>query len=308
MDSYLDIAERVLRAARRPMTANGILNAAYRADIVPDHLHGKTQHKTLQARLSEDILYFKLDGRFFRTKPGYYFLTEFESDPGISDKYKDHFSARRRTRDLFRTPALAFGRDFIERSRSTCFDDWHELVKDASNAGALKYIDPKISQEDFLPVWSFSIVRRDECVLTYRIGRYRDDRDCFANRRTIGFPAMVSYFDQTLFSRHDMGATECGLNAVLIDLDISRNAFENSGRISLPSVSFVLYVVNGEDQPALLFVMEWGCPNWFEPTMRRLSLNDVRWMDATVQPNDIGDFEPWSLATLEVLQQKGLAW
>ena len=101
MDSYLEIAERVLKAARRPMTAKGILNAAYRAEIVPDHLHGKTQTKTLQARLSEDILHCKRDGRFFRTKPGYFFLTKFESDPIISDKFKDHFSARRRTRDLF---------------------------------------------------------------------------------------------------------------------------------------------------------------------------------------------------------------
>ena len=75
------------------MTAKAILNAAYRTGIVPDHLHGKTQHKTLQARLSEEILHFKRDGRFFRTEPGFFFLTEFESDPLIPDKYKDHFSA-----------------------------------------------------------------------------------------------------------------------------------------------------------------------------------------------------------------------
>ena len=221
----------------------------------------------------------------------------------IPDKYKDHLSARRRTRDLFRTPALAFSRDFIERRSQSFFYDWRELFKDAANIGALKYIDAQIPQGDFLPVWSFSVVRRGEYVLTYRIERYRDDRDKFVNRRTIGFPAMVSYSDNSLFSRDDMGAAECGLDAVLSDLDISRNAFDNSADISLPSVSFVLYVVGEEGKPVLLFVMDWSCPNWFEPTMRRLSLNDVRWMDATGQPNDMSDFELWSVATLEAFQQ-----
>ena len=304
MDSYLEIAERVLRAARRPMTAKSILEVAYKAHIVADHLYGKTQHKTLQARLSEDILNHKQDGRFFRTKPGFFFLTEFQSDPDIPDEFKGHFSARRRTRDLFRAPALAFSRDFIEKRKQNFFSEWRELFRDAADVGALKYIDPKITQESFLSVWSFSVVRRDEYVLTYRIGRYRDDRDAFANRRTIGFPAMVSYFDHTLFSREDMGATECGLNAVLNDLDLSRNAFDNSSETSVPSDSFVHYSIDGENTPVLLFVMEWSCPRWFEPTTRRLSLNDVRWMDATVQPNDITDLEPWSVATLEVFQKK----
>jgi hypothetical protein len=47
-------------------------------------------------------------------------------------------------------------------------------------------------------------------------------------------------------------------------------------------------------EPVVLFIMEWQCPDWFEPTARRLSLNEVRWIDATRRPNDIKDFEPWS--------------
>lgn len=304
MDSYLEIAERVLRAARRPMTAKGILNVAYQTNLVPDHLYGKTQHKTLQARLSEEILHFKNDGKFFRTEPGHFFLTEFESDHLIPEKYKEHFSARRRTRDLSPALALAFERDFAKENASTFFDNWVGFIEEATAVNAIKYIDPKIFHEDYIPVWSFSVVRRDEFVLAYRIGRYRDNRDCFANRRTIGFPAMISYDDQTLFSQDDMGATESGLNAILSDLDISRNAFEKGVEVPRPSVSFVLYAINELDEPALLSVMQWSCPDWFEPTMRRLSLNEVRWMNIAVQPNDIHDFEPWSVATLEMLQEK----
>ena len=100
MDSYLDIAHRVLSVARRPMSAKAILAAAHRSAIVPINLRGQTQVKTLQARLSEDILYHRSSSRFFRTEPGQYFLCELIADPDIPDKYKERFPARRRTRDL----------------------------------------------------------------------------------------------------------------------------------------------------------------------------------------------------------------
>src|SRR5258707_9859207 len=66
VDAYLIIAEAVLRAARRPLSPRSIMNAAFKAGIVPEHLFGKAQHKTLHARLSEDILDNKLESRFFR--------------------------------------------------------------------------------------------------------------------------------------------------------------------------------------------------------------------------------------------------
>ena len=307
MDAYLEIAERVLRAARRPLSAKAILDAAFQAGIVPEHLHGQSQHKTLQARLSEYILEFKKDGIFFRTEPGVFFLTEFESDPEIPEKHKEHFSARRRTRDLFRAPALAFNRRFIEECQRTYFENWTDLISEASDAGAIKYVDPRSDRSDYLPVWSFSVVRRAKQVLSYRIGRYRDDRDSFALRKSIGFPAMVSYFDQSLFSQGDMGASECGLRAILTDLDISTNSFRASNGIVMPSISFALFVHDLDVQPSLLFVMDWICPDWFEPTMRRLSLNDPTWMDIAVAPNDVDDFEPWSVAALGKLQQRATA-
>jgi hypothetical protein len=304
VDSYLEMAERVLRAARRPMTASGILDAAYKAGIVPPHLHGKTQQKTLQARLSEYILTQKRDGVFFRTAPGYFFLTELESDSNIPDQYKDHFSARRRTRDLFRAPALCFKSEFIGQLTECRFDSWRDFLGRATSADAICYIEPGCSLAEYSPAWTFTLVRRKTSALSYRIGRYRDDRDSFAKKRTVGFPSMLSYFDQTFFSDGDLGASECGLRAVLTDLDLSINAFKNGGGIVAPEVSNVLLVSQPEGGQSVLIVMDWKCPDWFEPTMRRLSLNDTRWLDLAVQPNDVNDFEPWSIAALEQLRHE----
>jgi HB1, ASXL, restriction endonuclease HTH domain len=298
LDTYLDIAEAVLRAARRPLTARAIIDAAHRGGIVPAHLHGKAQHKTLQARLSEDILHRKLESRFYRTDPGCFFLSELRSDPCIPDKFKDPFHARRRTRDLGKGSALAFDKSYFVPTTAVNACSWRDLLKSANLAGALKYVDSRTSDENLLFVWAFSIVRRNDQILSYRIGRYRDNRDAFANRRSIGFAEMVGSDDLSLFS-DDMGVTECGLSAVLSDLDLSRSAFPTE--IVHPTVSFTFVPHGDAAEPAVLFIMEWQCPDWFEPTARRLSLNEVRWIDATHRPNDIEAFEPWSVIAFEAL-------
>jgi hypothetical protein len=257
LETYLDIAEAVLRAARRPLSARAIMDAAHRGGIVPAHLYGKAQYKTLQARLSEDILHHKLESRFYRTDPGYFFLSEMRSDPSIPDKFKDPFHARRRTRDLGKVFALAFDKNYVLCRKSFEACSWRDLLKAADRDGALKHIDSRAVDENLMFVWAFSIVRRKDKLLSYRIGQYRDSRDTFINRRSIGFAEIVGYDDSSLFS-DDMGVAECGLSAVLSDLDLSKSAFPNE--VIQPSVSFAIIAGNRVAEPVVLFVMEWQCP------------------------------------------------
>lgn len=93
----------------------GIPDAAYRAEGVPDHLKGKTQHKTLQARLSEDILHQRNAALFYRIEPGMFFLGELISAPDVPEKFKEKFPASRRTRDLQTDLSLGMSRGFLER-------------------------------------------------------------------------------------------------------------------------------------------------------------------------------------------------
>lgn len=304
MDSYLELAEVVLRAARRPLSPRAILDAAYKAGVVPSHLFGKAQHKTLQARLSEDILRLKLDSRFYRTDPGVFFLSEFRSDPNVADELKDPFHARRRTRDLGKPSALAISREFVDSGNSLA-SGWKEFLCEAQRQGAIHYVDGRREHDDVYLVWVFSIVRRSAQLLSYRIGRYRDDRDAFINRRSIGFVDIVGYEDANLFNS-DLGISDRGLAVILDDLDLSRSVFGSSNDVNAPDVLFSMLAVDESSQPALLFVMEWACPEWFEPTSRRLSLNEVRWIDATRVPNDPSDFEPWSSAALSAIIDNNL--
>src|SRR3954451_24786115 len=97
----------ILRAERRPLSPRAILAAACRSGLVPPHLFGKTQHKTLQARVSEDIIARREHSPFFRTAPGRFFLREFLADTSISEEFRRPVPTRRRIRELIRGPALA---------------------------------------------------------------------------------------------------------------------------------------------------------------------------------------------------------
>lgn len=303
MDSYLEIAQKVLRVSRRPMTAKGILDAAYKARLVPKHLYGKTQEKTLQARLSSDILQRRSTSAFYRTEPGMFFLTALISDPDIPPKYKERFAARRRTRDLHQEPALSIDASFVADCKLELLSDWRLFIHSAEVANALHYAHVD-EQRDRLPVWTFSVVRRGSEVLSYRLGRYRDDHDTFANKRTIGFPGVVSFHDCTLFSDGDYGASENALEAILSDLDISAAAVHGEA-IAHPQPIFVMKVDRDEHNGAIMVLMDWTCPDWFEPVTRRLSINDPSWMDLRTKPNNIEDFEPWTLAVLDAVSNRG---
>lgn len=302
VDSYLDIAYKVLSAARRPMSAKAILAAAHRSAIVPINLKGRTQVKTLQARLSEDILYHRSSSRFFRTEPGQYFLCELIADPDIPDKYKERFPARRRTRDLQGAWPLAFDEEFLENHlRKDADIPVDTLLRSVSSHNAFRYLEKHEKLGGDLPtVWTFSLVRRGKQLLSYRVGRYRDDREAFANKRSIGFPGAITESDFTLFSRDDFGIRENAMSVLMMDLDLTPKTFP-AEQFEAPEPIFAFESTGDNNVRSLLIVMLWSCPEWFEPTMRRLSLNDPTWLDAKVCPNNIDDFEPWSIGTWQRL-------
>jgi hypothetical protein len=227
------------------------------------------------------------------------------SDPDIPDKFKEKFPARRRTRDLQKDLSLGISREFLR--------DWHkssssgstdELFRAADECGALRYMLP-YDCEDHAVVWTFSLVRRKHQVLSYRIGRYRDDRDTFANKCSIGFPGVMTADNRSLFSQGDYGAADNALSVLLLDLDLSLQSFPN-GKASKPKPILTFEAEGDDSVTVLLIVLEWSCPNWFEPTTRRLSLNDPHWLNLTVPPNNLDDFEPWSKTLIYQLVEHGL--
>ncbi|MCP3460722.1 winged helix-turn-helix domain-containing protein [Bradyrhizobium sp. CCGUVB23] len=296
MDAYLDIASRVLREARRPLPPREILRRGLSSGIVPPSLYGKTQHKTLQARLSEDILSRRERSAFFRTRPGYFFLREFLTDPAIPAEYRVPIVARRRRRELAYHHALALNSNSAsELCRRTVVAS-SEVLQLLSERHYHYASSSRRRTPDDVLVWSFVLVLRSNHVLTYRHGRYREDRDNFLQKRSVGFFCPVVHDDLTLFDQEDHGIVASGLRAVSVDLSLSTDLQLSRG------AELKGFICANNDNPLnLLGVVAFQAPEWLEPITRRLAINDLAWHDLKFQINHYEDFDPWSRLVLENL-------
>jgi len=105
-DAYLNVAERVIQTSRCPLRPRDIVQRAYAAGMMSWHLHGARQDKTLHARMSVDVARNPEASRFFRTRPGTFFLREMAADPNIPEAYKQVYFAPPRKKELRREHVL----------------------------------------------------------------------------------------------------------------------------------------------------------------------------------------------------------
>jgi hypothetical protein len=284
----------VLKAARHPLSSKAILAAAYRANLVPTHLFGKTQHKTLQARLSVDIVTQKERSLFFRTQPGKFFLRQFLHDPTIPANFRTEVPTRRRVREIRKGPALYLEKQSVEEIFQHSIFAETKPVLDTLKFQKSLYRDPKDAALTKILVWALVYVEKESQVLTYRLGKYREGRDSFIKKRTIGITNLVNNNAMTLFNYWNLGVIDSGIDATKIDLDISNyytDPFNMAGDVSLDSF---MYYNHPGDEKAVVGIIKFVCPDWFEPIKRRLAMNDLEWMDLKNPTNNFDDFDPWS--------------
>jgi hypothetical protein len=149
---------------------------------------------------------------------------------------------------------------------------------------------------DDVLVWSFVLVLRSNRVLTYRHGRYREDRDSFLQKRSVGFFCPVVHDDLTLFDQADHGIVASGLRAVSVDLNLTTDL-----QLSRSAELKGFVCANSDNLSNLLGVIAFQAPEWLEPVTRRLAINDLAWHDVQFQLNHYEDFDPWSRLVMENL-------
>jgi hypothetical protein len=304
LDSYLHLAETVLAQARRPLSPREILNRAYTDKLVPSHLYGQTQHKTLGARLSEDILIRRERSVFFRTNPGLFFLRRFLTDISLPEKYRTPILARRRERELQRGTILCLSSTDISAVRDSGLCISVKLVLSLLRANRYHYFEEMERTSNDVIVWSFVVISHKTNVLTYRIGRYRDGRDTFLQKRSIGFFRPVRERDRTLFDLRDHGIVSSGVTAATVDLDFPQGVIGDQEYRDRAELNCFLLHKSTTDFADLLALIRFECPDWFEPTKRRLAINDLQWMDLKTPINYIEDFDPWSKLALTNITER----
>ena len=91
--TYLWVAETILRNQSGPLKASEIVSYGIENGLFSDRQISKTPQKSMQARLSMDILEKGAESRFLRTGRGLFFLRELLS--GVHKGTKEYTAIRR---------------------------------------------------------------------------------------------------------------------------------------------------------------------------------------------------------------------
>lgn len=290
-DAYLELAYTVLEQARAPLSPKEIIKRAYLQHLIPPHLHGKTQHKTLTARLSVDILNLRERSEFFRPWPGRFFLSKFMDDESLPKDYRTPVIARRRARQLKREySAYASAVDLeVFKLQKLSRAEFARLVA----SDFVQYAMSGAVPEDAFQIWNFSFVKKEGKFLRYISGRYRNAYFLKSEEsKTIGFLSPLSQQDRTLFDNKYHGTLGSSITNVVMDLDLYQTRY--LGDIESHSKFLGAVIVEADDVPAILAVSEVRLPPGCPVMTRKLSMNDLAWIGQSTLRSEMTKFEPWS--------------
>ncbi|MDF0602100.1 winged helix-turn-helix domain-containing protein [Psychromarinibacter sp. C21-152] len=200
-DSYLQLAEEVLRARGKPLSAKLILSEAQRFGFMPEHLSGATMHKTLQARISDDINIFQQDSKFYRVGVGTYFLRDLSSDPTLPWALRKEKEPPGRTKSID-TCRILHSNELPKDSR--CLVATDKALSWVRRNNSFKYAHNRLPSETL--VGTFTIVRQGNRLLLHNFGKFSHFySEEVAENSTIGFRRYIEEFDDDIFKSTEFG-------------------------------------------------------------------------------------------------------
>ncbi len=296
MNSYLAIAAKVLEQARQPLSARQILQAAYQSHIVPGDLYGKTQHKTLHARLAEDIRRNISKSDFYRTEPGRFYLRKFLNEPTRPRQIRE-----------YRAPVRA---DQLKNFYALCFERG-TLASIAESHGArvplralygcdhryikLSTVGPE-SREFAMRI--LVVLKRSDQVLVHRsFSQFGDRLDGTISLGIVGF---VKRRDKTLFARDEYGLEEAASRALAQQLYLPYeliNDLELAGDIA--EMPCLIDLSAGGSHNSFVVALIYNCPTDTPVDAALSAIAEAKWEDRIDRINNLDDFDIWSQSMLQ---------
>lgn len=298
-NSYLDIAERTIRETGRPLHPKEMLQVASESGMIPPHLTGKTQYKTLAARLSTEIRTNDSKSPFIRTAANRFFLRELMSPE------QREYQAPKRQKTLHNESVLTVSDEFLKKLSVTgLYPNVRQLLEMISHENHLRYIVRRSAEKrfDIKQVISYALVFRNGKVLTYRRGAFTNAADELQGKRSIGFGGHVTAEDLNLFDSAGLGIIENARRELSEELVFSKH--ERTNLDSGSSFSFLCGINSYETIEArkhIAISLVYFCTSEFVPLKNEMSVNDLRWTSLSEPENNLDDFEPWSQDILQAL-------
>jgi predicted NUDIX family phosphoesterase len=307
--TYLWAAEAVLRKHRRPLRAPEIVSYAQEHGLFSDEMHSRTPQKSMQARLSLDILNKGDQSLFVRTGRGAFYLREFLADPvplvdelGVATPTRPTpYAAPRRAPMRATECVLAIPRSHYESLLTfqglKCDEGAlaHALVN-----GPVRHI-PRTEAEsidDYKQVITYVLVTHGAKVLSFRRGTFNRAAAFLRGSLCIGFGGHVAESDLSIFSFADAGVRANAARELCEEVIVPGLPHELR-----PEDVRIVGVINddatevGRRHVGIVMRYEVRDADWnsWERVQRgEASINQLRWIDALGEAVEIVEFEYWS--------------
>jgi predicted NUDIX family phosphoesterase len=296
-NAYLTLAAEALRRARRPLTPIEMLDVARRDGFMPKHLFGATMHKTLSARLAEDIRSESGRSEFFRTAPSTFFLHEIAHDPNVPREYRAVYVGHLRSKSIRKENVLVAPRNELSKLIYGQFVQYDDNQFAEIFTQLCRFVDRSTAEENdsVKQFVTFTVVHHENKILVYRRGKFTTTSDRLKGQLSVGFGGHVNDDDFDLFNR---GKDAFRANAAReLKEELFLDDIYHERRDAMQRADVIGYI-NVDDSPdaehhvAVLVVFNHMSPEL--PKKGELSINQLNWLDLECPLNDLSDFDLWS--------------
>lgn len=292
MDSYLEIARTVLRSSRQPLSARQILKTAHQLQLVPRNLYGRTQQKTMQARLASDVLKHRSKSEFYRAGPGRFFLRAFLSDNRILPKYRREYQAPLRAAQLGRFDVIAFPRSALAQLASKVASPFPAAMLAQLPWRSMRLFGLR-GAVDHVPFRFRLLLLSQAC--TFVDDQKPTENGELARGLVVGLSGVVKKSDRSLFSTDDFGLIEAATRTLLEQFELPNSivsALEDANRWS-EAKALVDDKGDGGAADMIVFI-GLRCADLAEITDAVDARTTSGWLPLRARPNDLSRFDAWS--------------
>lgn len=315
--TYLRVAEIVLAKALTPLKAREIVDRGIEQGLFGDHVMSRTPEKSMQARLSIDILTRAQSSRFARTSKGLFTLrsklTESQGDEADGVEYLAERRVLRTPREEVLCVTEKGFRDVL--TFQGVDTDSAEVLRRLLLPRNLAYVprSEAESRDDAKQFITYVLVQCEQRLLFFKRSYLSRAAEFLRGSKCIGFGGHVSAADKDILSHSDHGLSWCARRELSEELRIpgraraaktqerSRDSDQRTLKLFQNVPLERLAVLNDDSSEVgrrhVAVIYRAWLSDWDQ--VQRLqkgdsSIKGVGWIDLSKDTVDIAEFEYWS--------------